>query len=170
MKPYDLLIWPHPLLRQPALPVDQIDAGICEVLDRMHLTMIESSGIGLAANQVGVLKRLIVIQLDDSDSVLKLINPEVVASGEDVSVYNEGCLSFPGEYEDVARPAEVKIRYWTPEGTEEVLEADGLLATCVQHEIDHLDGKVFTDYVSAIKRTVIRRRMKKAYPDQVKLI
>ena len=137
-------------------------------MDDMLDTMYASNGIGLAAVQVGILKRLVVIDADwrtddtASRKPMKLINPEIVTTSDDSSVYNEGCLSFPEQYSEVERPQKVKVRYLDEQGDDQVIEADGLLATCIQHEIDHTNGITFVDHISRLKRDVILKKLAKA--------
>ncbi len=141
-------------------------------------TMYASNGIGLAAVQVGELKRIIVVDTEwespryreegaplgegKPGNPLKMINPEIIEEAEERSSYNEGCLSFPGQYSEVERPATVNIRYMDEHGKEQTLKAEGLLATCIQHEIDHMNGIVFVDHISRLKRDMILRKLKKA--------
>lgn len=157
---------PDPVLKTKAEPVTNIDGELVTLLDNMLETMYHSKGIGLAANQVGVLRRVLVMDVEWRDGApgkpLKLINPEIVWQGETLSTYNEGCLSFPGQFSDVRRPGSVQVRYLDVNGKPMILEADDLLATCVQHEIDHLDGITFVDHISRLKRDMIMRRMIKA--------
>ena len=126
--------------------------------------MYAAPGIGLAAPQIGVMKRVVVMDVSDDKEKpqpLKLVNPEIIWESEDTSVYQEGCLSIPEQYADVERPAEVGLRYLDENGKEHEIEADGLLATCIQHELDHLDGILFTDYLSALKRNMILKKVQK---------
>ena len=156
---------PDPRLKQIAKPVEKVDAEVRKLMDDMLETMYAAPGIGLAAPQVGVLKRVIVLDLarDDEDpQPLKMANPEIVWVSEDDAVYNEGCLSLPDHYADVTRPAACKVRYLDYQNEIRILEADGLLATCLQHEIDHLDGVLFVDHLTALKRNMILRKLLKA--------
>ena len=159
----DILIWPDPLLKQKALPVDKVDDGIRRLLDAMSETMYAADGVGLAAPQIGVLKRVIVIDTSprqEGQKLIHLVNPVIVrAEGE--TTYTEGCLSIPGEAEDVDRFAKVWVRALDYHGKPFELEADGLLAIALQHEHDHLQGTLFVDHLSSLKRELIRRRMKK---------
>jgi peptide deformylase len=128
-------------------------------------TMYDAPGIGLAAPQIGLTKRLIVIDVagkDEEPQPLKIVNPEIVWSSDEESTYEEGCLSLPGHYADVTRPAAVRVKYLDETGAAQEIEADGLLATCLQHEIDHIDGVLFIDHLSALKRNMILRKMTKA--------
>ena len=164
-----ILTAPDPRLKKKSLPVDTVDAGVRQLMDDMLETMYDAPGIGLAAPQVGVLKRVIVLDIDREDTKtgpLFMANPEIVAaSDEDVS-YEEGCLSVPDHYSDVVRPATVTVRYLDRDGKQQELACDGLLATCVQHEIDHLDGVLFIDHISALKRNMILRKLLKARKEQ----
>ncbi|KAF0098196.1 MAG: N-formylmethionyl-tRNA deformylase [Rhodospirillaceae bacterium] len=164
-----ILTAPDPRLKKKSLPVETVDAGVRQLMDDMLETMYDAPGIGLAAPQVGVLKRVIVLDIDREDTKtgpLFMANPEIVeASDEDVS-YEEGCLSVPDHYSDVVRPAKVTVRYLDRDGKQQDLACEGLLATCVQHEIDHLDGVLFIDHISALKRNMILRKLLKARKEQ----
>lgn len=160
----DILIVPDPRLKQECEEVTEVNDEIRELLDDMLETMYAAPGIGLAAPQVGVMKRVVVMDVSDDKEKpqpLKLVNPEIIWESEDTSVYQEGCLSIPEQYADVERPAEVGLRYLDENGKEHEIEADGLLATCIQHELDHLDGILFTDYLSALKRNMILKKVQK---------
>jgi len=160
-----ILTAPDPRLKIKSKPVEKVDAEIRRLMDDMLETMHAAPGIGLAAPQVGVAKRVIVIDIAREGLVtgpLRMANPEIVDASEEDAVYEEGCLSVPEHYADVTRPAQVKIRYIDYENEIRTLEADGLLATCVQHEIDHLDGILFIDHISALKRNMILRKLVKA--------
>ncbi len=155
---------PDNVLRQQAEPVTVFDAELQTLIDDMFETMYAAPGIGLAAPQVGVLKRLAVVDVssrDDEQEPLVLINPEIVWESEDISVYEEGCLSIPEYYEEVERPAEVRVRYLDREGKEQEIKADGVLATCIQHEMDHLDGVLFIDHISKLKREMVWKKFQK---------
>lgn len=157
----DILHFPDPRLRKKAEPVTQVDDQVRQTVDDMFETMYDAPGIGLAANQVNIQKRIIVIDVSkEKDQPLCLINPEILERfGEEEM--EEGCLSVPGFYEQVRRSAQVKIKALDREGCEFNLLADGLLAVCIQHEIDHLDGKLFVDYISPLKRQRIRKKLEK---------
>ena len=160
----EILIVPDPRLKKECEPVAEVNDEIRELLNDMLETMYAAPGIGLAAPQIGVMKRVVVMDVsDDKDKPepIKLINPEIIWESEDTSVYQEGCLSIPEQYADVERPAEVGLRYLDENGKEHEIEADGLLATCIQHELDHLDGILFTDYLSALKRNMIMKKVQK---------
>ena len=160
----DILIVPDPRLKQECEEVAEVNDEIRELLDDMLETMYAAPGIGLAAPQIGVMKRVVVMDVSDDKEKpqpLKLVNPEIIWESEDTSIYQEGCLSIPEQYADVERPAEVGLRYLDENGKEHEIEADGLLATCIQHELDHLDGILFTDYLSALKRNMILKKVQK---------
>lgn len=156
-----ILHFPDPRLRNKALPVTKVDGVVRTLIDDMLETMYEAPGIGLAAIQVNVLKRVVVIDIsEDRSSPICLINPEIVArDGEEIM--EEGCLSVPGVYEEVERSNRIKAKGLDRNGEPWELETDGLLAICIQHEIDHLDGKLFVDYLSEIKRQRIRKKLEK---------
>jgi len=156
---------PDPRLKRIAEPVKKVDAEVRRLMDDMLETMYKAPGIGLAAPQVGALKRVIVIDIareDEKPEPLRMANPELIWVSEEDAVYNEGCLSLPEHYADVTRPAAIKVRYIDHENEIRVLEADGLLATCIQHEMDHLEGILFVDHLTALKRNIILRKLLKA--------
>lgn len=156
-----ILRYPDPLLHKKAAPVAQVDDGIRKLIADMAETMYEAPGIGLAATQVDVHKRVIVIDVsEDKSKLLAFINPEILdRSGEQVC--EEGCLSVPGIYEKVARSERVKVRALDTQGESFTLDAEGLLAVCIQHEIDHLDGKVFVEHLSQLKQSRIKAKLAK---------
>lgn len=158
-----ILEFPDPRLRLQAKPVLECDRGIRRLVDDMFETMYAAPGIGLAANQVNVQKRVIVLDVSEQkDQPLCLINPELLGrAGEEEG--DEGCLSVPGVFEKIVRANAVRIRALNPEGKPFELEADGLLAVCIQHEMDHLKGKLFVDYLSSLKRERIRKKMLKPH-------
>ena len=172
----DIITIPDQILTQACAPVERVDDDLRALLDNMLETMYDAPGIGLAAPQIGILRRAVTIDVsrrdedDESDAPvpknpLFMINPEIVWSSDEPSLYDEGCLSIPDYYAEIERPAEVIVKYTDREGRENELKADGILATCVQHEIDHLDGILFIDYLSKLKRDrVIKKfaKMKKA--------
>jgi len=164
MAKLDIITAPDPRLKVKCQPVAKVDAKVRRLMDDMLETMYAAPGIGLAAPQIGVAQRVIVLDIAGEGGAprpLRMANPEIVwASDEDVT-YNEGCLSLPEHYADVVRPAAVKVRYLDHENEVRLLEADGLLATCVQHEIDHLDGVLFVDHLTALKRNIILRKLLK---------
>jgi len=146
---------PEPVLRQKAAKVEIVDATIRQHLSDMLETMYAGNGVGLAANQVGLLKRLVVVDcaLEGEDPApIKLVNPEIIAHADHKILHNEGCLSLPKEYADVERWEWVSVRYWDENGNERTLKTEGLLAIAMQHEIDHLDGILFIDHLSKLKR------------------
>ncbi len=160
---------PDPVLKKVAVPVDAVEDSIRQTLDDMLETMYAAPGIGLAAPQVGISLRMLVVDVMQRDGVrepLKIINPEITWVSDEDSSYNEGCLSLPEHYADVVRPAAIRLKYLDEQGVEQSLEADGLLATCLQHEIDHLDGILFVDHISALKRNMILRKLLKARKNQ----
>ena len=154
---------PDPVLREIAAPVAEVTDGVRRLLDDMAETMYDAPGIGLAAPQVNVSERLIVMDCgaDDAPELYKMINPEIVAHSDDTAILEEGCLSIPKQTAEVKRPAIVDVRYTDIEGAEKTLRCEGLLAACVQHEIDHLNGKLFIDYLKPLKRQMITRKMQK---------
>jgi len=157
-----ILHFPDPRLRQKARPVDRVDADIQRLLDDMLETMYAAPGIGLAAVQVNVPKRVVVIDIsEERNQPLCLVNP-VIVERRGTEQTDEGCLSVPGFYEPVERAQWVRVRALDREGKAFETEFDGLLAVCIQHEIDHLDGKLFVDYISALKRNRIRKKLEKA--------
>ena len=157
-----ILEYPDPRLRKRAKPVATVDDDIKRLVDDMFETMIDSHGIGLAASQVDVHQRVIVMDLmEDGSQPRVFINPEIEVLNDTTEPYDEGCLSVPGFYETVARPSNVMISALDREGKPFKEKASGLLAICIQHEIDHLEGKLFVDYLSPLKRQIIRKKMKK---------
>ena len=161
----NILIRPDPRLKKVADPVASVNDDLRRLADDMLETMYHAPGIGLAAPQVAVMDRLIVMDCEkDADATpapMVLINPAVVWSSDDVSVYDEGCLSLPDQYAEVERPAEVEVEWMGLDGKIHRERFDGLWATCVQHEIDHLEGKLFIDYLKPLKRQMITRKMQK---------
>ena len=156
---------PDPRLKQVCPSVEQVDDEIRRLLADMLETMYDAPGIGLAAPQIGVLKRVIVVDVsreDEERAPLKMVNPELTWVSDHDASYDEGCLSLPEHYAEVVRPAEIKVEYLDESGAKQELSADGLLATCIQHEIDHLDGILFVDHISALKRNMILRKLLKA--------
>lgn len=158
---------PDPRLKTVSEPVAEVDDEIRALVSDMFETMYDAPGIGLAAIQVGIQKRILVMDVIGKDSKegdpqpIAIINPEITWVSDDDAVYEEGCLSVPQHYADVVRPAEVKVNYLDLDGEQQELHADGLLATCVQHEMDHLDGILFVDHLSALKRNMILRKLLK---------
>jgi peptide deformylase len=165
MSLHDIITLPDPLLRQTSKPVKGVDKATRKLFDDMLETMYDAPGIGLAAVQIGVPQRLVVIDLSKEDEERKplfMANPEIISASEVVSDYEEGCLSIPDFYEMVTRPSEVKVRYLDRQGEGQELLATGVLATCIQHEIDHLNGVLFIDYISKLKRDRVVKKFVKA--------
>lgn len=157
-----ILEFPHPNLRKVATPVKVFDEELSGLIDDMLETMYDANGIGLAATQVDIHKRLIVLDVsEDRDNPKILVNPSFQIIKEDLSEYDEGCLSVPGFYETVCRPESILLKAQDKIGEIFELQAEGILSTCIQHEIDHLDGKLFVDYLSALKRNRIRNKLEK---------
>ncbi len=155
---------PHAILRQTAEPVEAVDQEIKQLLSDMLETMYATNGVGLAGNQVGVLKRVVVIDCQDeheNPDPIKLVNPQIIARSSECVCHNEGCLSVPREYADVERSAAVTVRYQDENGQVCERSATGLLAIAIQHELDHLDGKLFIDYLSPFKRQRLLKHLEK---------
>ena len=152
---------PDPILRQTAMPVAEITDGTRQLLDDMVATMYDAPGIGLAAPQVNIGQRIIVIDCgkNDEPELIKMVNPDILSISDTRSILEEGCLSIPDQTANVERPAEVEVRYLDENGASQSLVATGLLAACVQHEIDHLNGVLFIDHISRLKRDMIVRRI-----------
>lgn len=160
---HEILVWPNPVLKQKAQPVGQVDDSVRALIKDMFESMYAADGVGLAAPQIGVLKNVIVLDTTPRQPESKpvaMVNPEILTL-EGKCTYKEGCLSVPGEAEDVERAAIVTARYLDEDGAEKTITTDGLLAIAIQHECDHLKGVMFVDHISALKREVIRKRMKK---------
>ncbi|NKD55675.1 MULTISPECIES: peptide deformylase [unclassified Haematospirillum] len=160
-----IVVAPDPRLKARAVPVEKVDRDIVRLMDDMLETMYAAPGVGLAAPQVGVLKRIIVIDAADRGeppAPLRMANPEIIWASEETAPYEEGCLSLPDHYELVDRPARVRVRYLDHQNEVRELEADGLLAVVVQHEIDHLEGTLFVDHISSLKRNMILRKLTKS--------
>jgi peptide deformylase len=168
---YEIITVPDPVLRQKAQAIPRVDDSIRAQMDRMLQTMYDAPGIGLAANQVGLLNRVLVMDLalrkaakdatDEKPAPIFMVNPEIIWESEELSVMEEGCLSIPRQYAEVERPAEVRVKYLDYHGNESELMAEGLLSHCVQHEIDHLNGVLFIDYLSGLKRNMILKKVDK---------
>jgi peptide deformylase len=155
---------PDPVLKKVSAPVERVDDELRGLVDDMLETMYAAPGIGLAAVQIGIPRRLLVIDLakeDQPKDPQAFINPEIVWSSDDTSVYEEGCLSIPDVFYDVERPAEVKVRYLDQHGKQQEMDCSGLMATCIQHEIDHLNGVLFIDHLSRLKRSMVVRKFTK---------
>ena len=168
-----IIIEPDNILREKSEPIEKVDDELKILMDDMLETMYAAPGIGLAAVQVGILKRLIVIDIsknDEGKDPLFLVNPEIIFRSKKTSTYEEGCLSLPGHYAEIERPAECHINYIDYDGKQKNLKADGLLATCIQHEIDHLDGVLFIDYLSKLKKDMILKKLIKHKKELKKII
>lgn len=164
MAKLEIVVAPDPVLKKKARPVDRVDGDTARLMDDMLETMYAAPGIGLAAPQVGVLSRILVVDVAPKDQPadpIRMANPEILWQSDDLQVQEEGCLSLPDQFADVIRPAAVRVRYLDETGTRREIEATGLLATCIQHEIDHLDGVLFTDHISLLKRNIIMRKLVK---------
>ena len=160
-----ILTLPNPRLRLVSKPVGKVDATIRKLVEDMFETMYGAPGIGLAAIQVGVPRRVVTMDLakkDEPRNPKVYINPEILWASEERSTYEEGCLSIPEYYEEVERPAQVKVRYTDLDGNAQEVEANGLLATCLQHEVDHLNGVLFIDHISKLKRSRVIKKFAKA--------
>lgn len=159
----DILIHPDPRLKKPCEQIAEVTQDLRSLARDMLETMYDAPGVGLAAPQVGAMKRLIVMDCikDGPPEPMVLLNPQVIWSSEDLSAYEEGCLSIPDQYAEVKRPAMVTVQWLDLEGASQERTFEGLWATCVQHEIDHLDGKLFIDYLRPLKRQMITRKMEK---------
>ncbi|WND03736.1 peptide deformylase [Temperatibacter marinus] len=165
MAKLDIISVPDPLLKTNSTELGQVDNDLRRLMDDMLETMYDAPGIGLAAIQVGVPKRLLVMDTEGTEEEKKplfLVNPEVIWESPEFNIYNEGCLSVPEHYAEVERPDSVKVRYLDYDGKQQETMFDGLAATCVQHEIDHLNGVVFIDYLSRLKRNMIIKKVAKA--------
>jgi len=161
----EILILPDPLLRKVAEPVEAFDEDLQKTVDDMFETMYDAPGIGLAGPQIGYMKRVVVIDLADEENPdsgkIAMVNPEIIGLSEQTAVSEEGCLSIPELYYEVERPAEVTVKYFTPQGEEITRHATGRLAVCMQHEIDHLDGVLYIDYLSRLKRDRVNKKFQK---------
>ena len=160
----NILTEPDPFLRQKSKKVDQVNDEIRSLMNDMLETMYNAPGIGLAAIQVGVLKRVIVIDLsrdDEKKNPMFFVNPEIITNSDSNAAYEEGCLSVPGQYAEINRPDKCKVKFLDYDGNEKILEAKGLLATCIQHEMDHLEGILFIDYLSKLKKGMIVKKLSK---------
>ncbi|AQQ66229.1 peptide deformylase [Microbulbifer agarilyticus] len=164
MAKLEILEFPDPRLRKVAEPVAEVTDDHRTLIEDMFETMYEAPGVGLAATQINVHERIVVIDVsEDQSEPLVLINPEVEVLDPEIHKYDEGCLSVPGFYEKVERPRKIRLKALDRNGEAYALEAEGLLAVCIQHEIDHLDGKLFVDYISPLKRNRIRSKLEKAH-------
>ena len=155
---------PNIILRKKSVTLEKVDDDLRELMDDMLETMYAAPGIGLAGVQIGILKRLIVIDVskdEEKKNPIFLINPEIISKSSNTSVYEEGCLSLPGYFAEIERPAECNIEFTDYYGKKKELKADGILSTCIQHEIDHLNGVLFIDYLSKLKRDMIINKLTK---------
>jgi len=160
----EILVVPHPVLKQVSTPVDVVDDALRALMDDMLETMYDAPGIGLAAVQIGVPKRVIVMDLagkDEPPAPRYFVNPEIVWASDDTAPYEEGCLSVPEYYDEVERPARVKLKYLNYQGEAVEEDADGMFAVCIQHEMDHLEGVLFIDHLSRLKREQAIKKVKK---------
>jgi peptide deformylase len=164
-----ILEFPDPRLRTVAKPVTEVDDKIRQLVADMFDTMYDAPGIGLAASQVNVHKRVVVIDVsEDKSQPLVFINPEIEVLDPEVSEYDEGCLSVPGFYETVVRPNHIRVKALDRDGNPFEIEPQGLLAVCIQHELDHLNGKLFVDHISPFKRTRIRAKLEKKHKTEAR--
>tara|TARA_B100000965_G_C19558276_1_gene743264 strand:+ start:312 stop:836 length:525 start_codon:yes stop_codon:yes gene_type:complete len=164
MSKINILTIPNPILRKVSKPVPKVDKEIKKLMDNMLETMYDAPGIGLAAVQIGVLKRVIVIDLSkesEKKNPLFFVNPKIIQKSKELVSYEEGCLSIPNQFAEVKRPNSCTINYLDYEGKTQEIKTDGLLATCIQHEIDHLNGILFIDYLSKLKKDLILKKVKK---------
>tara|TARA_Y100000389_G_C17452998_1_gene516111 strand:+ start:1580 stop:2104 length:525 start_codon:yes stop_codon:yes gene_type:complete len=159
-----ILIEPDPILREKSQSLENVDDSLRKLMNNMLDTMYDAPGIGLAAPQIGILKRLVVIDLSknkEKKNPLFLVNPKIIFRSEEKSTYEEGCLSLPGQFAEIERPSQCEVEYIDYEGKTKNLKADGLLSTCIQHEVDHLNGILFIDYLSKLKKNMIIKKLKK---------
>lgn len=183
---YDIVLHPDSILKQTASPVENITADIQAQAEKMLNTMYQAQGIGLAANQVGILNRVFVMDVEQTSTrhscgdhgcshehleiergnPIAMINPEIVWAGEELTPYSEGCLSLPDQHADVIRPEHVRVKYIDINGAQQEMEAQGLAAKCVQHELDHLNGILFIDHISMLKRNTLIRKLTKLKKDE----
>lgn len=164
MSQRQIVIEPDPILRKKSTSLEQVDDSLRKLLDDMLETMYSAPGIGLAAVQIGILKRLIVIDTSkekNKKEPLFLINPEIIYKSKTTSIYEEGCLSLPGHFAEIERPAECHVKFIDYNGKKKEIKADGLLSTCIQHEVDHLNGILFIDYLSKLKKDIIVKKLVK---------
>ena len=160
----EILVEPNKILRQKSLNVDKVDKNLQQLMDDMLETMYAAPGIGLAAIQVGIPKRVIVLDLssrEEKKNPMYFVNPEILKKSETNSTYEEGCLSVPGQFAEINRPEKCHIKYLDYYGKPQEIKAEGMLATCIQHEMDHLEGVLFIDYLSKLKRTIIVKKLSK---------
>ena len=173
MSQRNIVIEPDPILRKKSENLEKVDDELRKLMDDMLETMYAAPGIGLAAVQIGILKRLIVIDIskkDEKKDPLFLINPEIISKSNNTSTYEEGCLSLPGYFAEIERPAECQVKYIDYFGKKKEIKATGLLSTCIQHEIDHLNGVLFIDYLSKLKRDMIVKKLIKQKKELDKVV
>ncbi|OUV60293.1 MAG: peptide deformylase [Candidatus Pelagibacter sp. TMED128] len=159
-----IILEPDPILRKKCEPIEKVDDQVRKLMNDMLETMYKAPGIGLAAIQVGILKRIVVIDISkdpEKKNPLFLVNPEIIHLSKETSVYEEGCLSLPGQFAEIERPANCHLKYIDFNGKEKELKTDGLLSTCIQHEVDHLNGILFIDYLSKLKKDMIIKKLVK---------
>lgn len=164
MSKLDIITVPDPILRTHSTPIEHVDDDLRRFMDDMLETMHDAPGVGLAAVQVGVPKRLIVVDVTEEDEDSRpffMVNPQIVRLGDQMRVHEEGCLSIPGVHVEIERPADLTVRFIDREGEEQELVAEGLLATVIQHEVDHLEGRLIIDFLSRLKRDMVIRKFKK---------
>ena len=169
----NIVIEPDPILRKKSDILEKVDDELRILLDDMLETMYAAPGIGLAAVQIGILKRLIVIDISkdkEKKNPIFLINPEIISKSKNTSIYEEGCLSLPGHFAEIERPEECQIKYIDYDGKKKEIKANGLLATCIQHEIDHINGILFIDYLSKLKKDMIVKKLVKQKKELNKII
>ena len=169
----NIVIEPDPILRKKSDILEKVDDELRILLDDMLETMYSAPGIGLAAVQIGILKRLIVIDISkdkEKKNPIFLINPEIISKSKNTSIYEEGCLSLPGHFAEIERPEECQIKYIDYNGKKKEMKANGLLATCIQHEIDHLNGILFIDYLSKLKKDMIVKKLVKQKKELNKIV
>ena len=169
----NIIIEPDPILRKKSETLEHVDDDTRKLLDDMLSTMYAAPGIGLAAVQIGILKRIIVIDVSKKDEQKKpffLINPEITFKSKSTSLYEEGCLSLPGYFAEIERPAHCTVKFIDYNGKQKELKASGLLSTCIQHEIDHLNGVLFIDYLSKLKKDMIIKKLKKYKKEEKKVV
>nr|WP_321445812.1 peptide deformylase [uncultured Cohaesibacter sp.] len=167
----DIVKLPDPILREQSAPIERVDDDLRRLVENMFETMYDAPGIGLAGVQVGVTRRLFTVDCakeGEDKNPLCFINPEIIWKSDEISTYEEGCLSIPEYYAEVERPAEIKIRYMDQFGKNQELHCDGLLSTCVQHEFDHLNGALFIDYISKLRRDRVIKKFTKLAKQQEK--
>ena len=160
----EILTEPNAILREKSLNVDMVDKDLQKLMDDMLETMYAAPGIGLAAIQIGIPKRIIVLDIDQKEgqkNPMFFVNPEIIEKSENRSTYEEGCLSVPGQFAEITRPEKCFVKYLDYYGQKKEIKAEGMLATCIQHEMDHLEGILFIDYLSKLKRTMIVKKLSK---------